>query len=1033
LKAVLRFRSNYCELMATTASGILSLLDENHPEIREFALRKLNEIVNSFWPEIAATISKIEILYEDETFRNRELAALVASKVYYHLEQYNTAMSFALGAGKLFDVSQNTEYSNALVAKFIDEYIRLRTEQAETKDVSLAVSIDPRLEAIVFEMFNRCFLDKKFKQALGIALETRQLDQIERAIVSSDDVPNMLRYCQVLCMEIVLNRDFRQKVLRLLTRLYNELKVPDYLRICEILVFLNDHRSVIQILESLLNSEDEEKHLVAFQICFELVGNGTQQFLRNVRSGLTRPPTLEADKASLSPSPSSSSVSPLEQKEQTKPMSTLETEPIPSVVGVVPIVTEAQSTKVPFSSSSSSEKRKLDGYTSLLEKAQSILSGDITIELYLDFLFRNNHIDLPILNNIKNVLENSRATALHTSTIFANALMHAGTTSDSFLRDNLEWLSKATNWAKFSAIAGLGVIHKGHLKKGLSLLGPYLPQAGVSGSAYSEGGSLYALGIIHANHGQEIVDYLTRALNSASGNEIVQHGACLGLGLAAMATGDDDVYESLKNVMYLDSAVAGEAASLSMGLVMLGSASEKAISEMLAYAHDTQHEKIIRGLALGMAMVMYGREEEADTLIEQLLLDKDPLLRYGSMYTIAMAYCGTANNNAIRRLLHVAVSDVSDDVRRAAVTAIGFLLFKQPEQCPKIVSLLAESYNPHVRYGACLALGIACASSGGSALNEAIDILEPLTTDAIDYVRQGALIALSMVLMQANKLQEPKSEQIRKLIDEKITDKHEDIMCKFGAVLAAGILDAGGRNVTIVLHSRSGHKNMSAIIGLAIFAQFWYWYPFIHFISLAFTPTAFIGLNKDLKMPVFKFKSNVRPSLFAYPASITPPTTSAVSKVHTAVLSITKRREQRDKKLEEKKKGTDAMEIDANNVPQEKKEMEKESDNKGTISEDKKKEADSEKKKKETEPDFEIKANPSRVTLAQLKYLSFDADERYTPIRTENALGIVLLRNLKPEEDEEFVSTSNINSAPKQDEEEEAKPPEPFEYDPLKG
>lgn len=62
------------------------------------------------------------------------------------------------------------------------------------------------------------------------------------------------------------------------------------------------------------------------------------------------------------------------------------------------------------------------------------------------------------------------------------------------------------------------------------------------------------------------------------------------------------------------------------------------------------------------------------------------------------------------------VSDVSDDVRRAAVTCLGFLLFKQPEQCPKVVSLLAESYNPHVRYGACLALGISCA---GTALREA--------------------------------------------------------------------------------------------------------------------------------------------------------------------------------------------------------------------------------------------------------------------------------------------------------------------------
>lgn len=73
--------------------------------------------------------------------------------------------------------------------------------------------------------------------------------------------------------------------------------------------------------------------------------------------------------------------------------------------------------------------------------------------------------------------------------------------------------------------------------------------------------------------------------------------------------------------------------------------------------------------------------------------------RYGGIFAIGMAYRGTANNAAIQRLLHFAVSDVSDNVRRAAVMNLGFLLMGVPQQCPRIVSLLSESYNPHVRYG----------------------------------------------------------------------------------------------------------------------------------------------------------------------------------------------------------------------------------------------------------------------------------------------------------------------------------------------
>lgn len=49
----------------------------------------------------------------------------------------------------------------------------------------------------------------------------------------------------------------------------------------------------------------------------------------------------------------------------------------------------------------------------------------------------------------------------HNATVIANGIMHCGTTSDQFLRDHLNWLGKAVNWAKFTATATLGVIHKG--------------------------------------------------------------------------------------------------------------------------------------------------------------------------------------------------------------------------------------------------------------------------------------------------------------------------------------------------------------------------------------------------------------------------------------------------------------------------------------------------------------------------------------------------------------------------------------------
>ena len=618
------------------------------------------------------------------------------------------------------------------------------------------------------------------------------------------------------------------------------------------------------------------------------------------------------------------------------------------------------------------DSQKTESFFVQVDKLASILSGEKPIYLNLQFLIRNDKTDPLILKQTKDAV---RVSICHTATVIANGLMHSGTTHDQFLRDNLDWLSRATNWAKLSATATLGVIHRGHEKESRSLMQSYLPKdtAGTS-SGYAEGGGLYALGLIHANHGAEIIEYLLGQVKEAS-SEQIKHGGCLGLGLAAMGTHRADVYEQLKFCLYQDDAVTGEAAGLAMGLCELGSKSSGAIEDMVAYAQETQHEKILRGLAVGISLVMYGRLEEADPLIESLTRDKDAILRRSGMYTIAMAYCGTGNNKAIRKLLHVAVSDVNDDVRRAAVTGLGFLLFKQPDHCPGVVQLLSESYNPHVRYGAAMALGIACAGTGNK---EALGLIEPMKNDPTNYVRQGALIASAMILVQQTEQTCPKVKDFRALYQKVITDKHEDVMAKFGAILAQGIIDAGGRNVTVSLQSRTGHTNMLGVVGMLVFTQYWYWFPLSHFLSLAFQPTAIIGLNSNLDMPVAQFKSSAKPSTYGYTPNIEEKKKEDKEKVATAVLSITAK--QKKKNAEKgKKDGEEKMDVDTEKKEDKKEKME--------VDEDKK---EVEEKKKEPEPNFEMLSNPARVMKAQLKVISLEDGECnivcFTPLLLNNRL-----------------------------------------------
>lgn len=166
--------------------------------------------------------------------------------------------------------------------------------------------------------------------------------------------------------------------------------------------------------------------------------------------------------------------------------------------------------------------------------------------------------------------------------------MHSGTTSDILLRENLEWLGIAANWAKFSATAALGVIHKGYFEEGMTILGPYLPQAGaenpIQGAAYPEGGALYALGLINAGcgSGRTVEGYLRETLKAVKGEV-----AALGLGVAGMGGRNADAYDDPKQTLFTDSAVAGEAAGSAMGLVMLGTADANCADKVLTYARET--------------------------------------------------------------------------------------------------------------------------------------------------------------------------------------------------------------------------------------------------------------------------------------------------------------------------------------------------------------------------------------------------------------------------------------------------------------
>lgn len=840
---------------------------------------------------------------------SRPLAALLCSKVFFYLGERDEAVEFALRAGAAFEKEPYAEFKETIIAGCIDRAIA---------DTNAGQTVDTRLEEIVDGVIRSGSTDGA-KLAIGLALSLRRLSLIEgiyNASRASSEASSsrtsatgtlhdesLLRYILAETIGGAAGSDawpdsFRRDLLQLLLKLFQLTSPTDYNSVTQLWVQLDDAAACGDGVVDLLETGGDHGHLEAYQIAFDVTDMAAQSFLERMRARI--------EERGWGPT-----------------------------------------------GSKGTEEERTD--------LEEILNGSRIAELYINFLKKHNQTDMSILKVTKDSLED-RYSIYHSAITFTNAYAACGTTSDRFLRDNLDFLGRASNWAKFSATAALGLIHRGSYINGVRDLKPYLP-GGSAPSKFSEGGALFALGLIYTGRKEGAEKELRKGLSEVN-DPIVQHGAALGLGVSALATGDEDIYDELKNMLFQDNATSSEAAGYAMGLVNIGQPSERVLDEMISYAGETQHEKIVRGVVIGVALIMYGKRHAAAEVLQKFTTSNNAILRYGGMFVYALAYVGTGDNKVIKQLLHFAVSDVNDDVRRAAVIALGFVLFRNHTQVPRVVQLLAESYNPHVRHGATLALGISCAGTG---LEAAIDLLEPMTSDPVDFVRQGAYIALAMILIQQTEAQAPKVTQIREMFAKVVTDKHEDPMARFGASLAQGIIDAGGRNMTISLATRAGTPDMKAIVGMVLFVQFWYWYPLAHFLGLTFSPTATIALDGKLRIPKVDFVSWAKPTMFDYPSTAKPVTEEKKKKAKAAVLSTTAKAQARAKT--KKAEQGDAMETD---------------DKPEAAAT-----ATAPKEKAKAEPAQSIVHNMSRITPSQLPFITGPYDPITPPPSTSTPAALV--------------------------------------------
>ena len=944
--------------MINTATSFLALLQEDDLQMKSLALDKINLLVDDHWPEISDYIRNFKDYYEKNTIPNKKnLIALILSKLYYNLEDYTSAVEWALKSEDSFDIKEKSLYANTILKKMLDKYIEIRKHNFFNKDN--LKPIDKRILNIIENVFNNCLNDKRLYQAIGFCIESYDLDRLTKAIESSNEILKNLNFVYEIAQNYLTNKEYNTVLIDHILKLLIKHAKKEYMEITSCQFLLNNSDALASTLLNILKEEEDPS--IAYQIAFDLCDNQNPSYLRLL----------------------------------TKTIRTIDSE------------------------------KKLN-LGEKLENLEKILTGEISREITLKALKKFNHFDLKSQEELmKSVEKGSNIENL--GVILTNSFSNSHTGNDEFIKKNMAFVSKATNWARFVATASLGVINMGNVKNSRGIMRAYLPGGENAKSIYCIGGAYYAIGLMNAgNNDPELMAFFNEALNSPGNNkEPIQHGLYLGIGLLAMATHDQDLYERVREGIYSDDAIIGEAAGYAVGLIMAGSKDAGAIDDLLKYVHDTQHEKIIRAIAIALALIVYNAGEAADVLIETLSKEKDPILRYGAMYCIGMAYCGTGNTTMLQKLIKFCVSDVSDDVRRAALTNIGFLELRSPDilfENLKVLGLLSESYNSHVRFGATMAIGIACAGSGKV---KPYKVIEPLFTDPQYLVRQAALIASGLIFSQTTLKQEEGIKEFNENLQKVLGDKDEHLLIKFGAMISKGLMDLGGKNCVINLVSNTGENKMKSIIGMCLFTQYYYWFPMVHMLNLAVNPTFLFNLDDKLKIPInYKMLSKAKPSIFGYPKEEEKDQKKKEVKTETAVLSTYTRN-----KAKSKKTGTLSMvDMKSGNIGGKSSSIELKPAPSGKIPSNDKEEKKEENKEEENkpeapkEPEEEELVNPIRILPLQKKFIEELKNSDYEPITHGRYSGFLMLKKKRPDvvsvydepeevkKDEKKNETNNTNN-----------------------
>ncbi|OQS53908.1 RPN2 [Ecytonucleospora hepatopenaei] len=472
---------------------------------------------------------------------------------------------------------------------------------------------------------------------------------------------------------------------------------------------------------------------------------------------------------------------------------------------------------------------------------------------------------------------------------FSHSIMSAHTTNDSVFRTNKLWKGH-NNWNKFLNLGGLSLIYTNNPVS-------YLVEMLSNSVETAEAPAILSLGIIAINayrtYGQtyDVIEETEWYINSlfksneetgfllssdvlSNASNYVIFASILCLGLIKYKKGTNELFGEIKKLFEKHCTIKQETGAYALGLLFSGTNNSEIIEFLTSLRNTTEFRRVKRVIDVSLAFINTDRD-----ICKILSCDfsKESIKNIDEiLYALGNKYVDTQNMKVVEFILKF-INHPNDDTKRCAVIALGMVIGYNGDIMEKVMIPLATSHSMFVRAAAAFSLGFFSVEiTNVEQKAKIINLLEAMTYDIEDLVKQQAAIGLGLSLMQCNLNdyliagknlenidnvhheektaggEEKKTfyknkkktenylinyERCIKTLNSTITSRGEGRCFKSGAAMGRSFAELGGKSAIVSLKNINGDVDSLKVHAYVLWTNAWYWDSLINFMSLLILPT----------------------------------------------------------------------------------------------------------------------------------------------------------------------------------------------------